>query len=831
MGRRAAPRAARGEEGARVAVRKGTSKFLETRYFGLVIGLLVFGLLIALRFGTILVTQVDQKMLDFNFRLKNTIGATNVQEGVSVVQANPRISPDIMIIGIDDKALARFGRWPFPRRRHADLVNAFARIKNQGDRERALFLDVFFIEPSETAEDDAMLVSSIKNNGRVFLETVLTLDENPPGTAKEFFGRQDALYENVGKITTIKGDWLKVSTFFGVDSPLKPYASATHGYGHANFLADPDQVYRRQPLVAKLSELEEEIPLDQLAVDRTLDRANFERLAWIDKSNIPHDIPYPLTPAVIAGLKRQMERNAPQKVETSADGKTQRSYYVVREYRDTFLPSITLSLALEYTHKTMSDVEVVLGKYIRIPNPQMFNSDTQQWEPYKLTVRPPKYDKDGNLVKEGVFRTLGELRIPIDETGAMAINFMGPRSSPNPEEQQTFPVRSYAGYAGSITSPDPAKWPPTKKVGNMILMVGPFAQGMAEDEKPTPFGLMYGVEIHANALNTILMNNFLKFADPWLETLILFVIVMLTSLMVSRLSTIWSLVISVGLILVYFFVYLIIFEQNDLVLNFFAPALGVFLCFLAVIAYRTVFEERDKRRIRDMFGKYVSPAVVDEILQAPPELGGVDKELTVFFSDIRGFTTLSESMTPQELVNHLNLYLTAMTDLILDYKGTLDKYVGDEIMCFWGAPLPQEDHALLSCKCALRQIEVLKKMNASWPPERRITIGIGINTGIMTVGNMGSIGRMNYTLMGDNCNLGARLEGTNKEYGSTIIISEFTFAQVKDRVVARELDNIRVKGKNKPVLIYELIDVPEGLEPPTADGGSRKASVKARVEA
>ena len=128
--------------------------------------------------------------------------------------------------------------------------------------------------------------------------------------------------------------------------------------------------------------------------------------------------------------------------------------------------------------------------------------------------------------------------------------------------------------------------------------------------------------------------------------------------------------------------------------------------------------------------------------------------------------------------------------------------------------MPQEEHALLACKCALRQIEVLNKMNSEWPPEKRISIGIGINTGIMTVGNMGSIGRMNYTLMGDMCNLGARLEGTNKQYSTTIIISEFTYAQVKDRVIARELDNIRVKGKNKPVLIYELIDVIDGLEPP-----------------
>jgi adenylate cyclase len=238
------------------------------------------------------------------------------------------------------------------------------------------------------------------------------------------------------------------------------------------------------------------------------------------------------------------------------------------------------------------------------------------------------------------------------------------------------------------------------------------------------------------------------------------------------------------------------------------------LTFVSVVVYRVITEERDKRRIRETFGKYVSPKVVDQILEHPPELGGVDKELTVFFSDIRGFTTLSEAMTPQELVNHLNIYLTEMTDIILEYQGTLDKYVGDEIMCFWGAPLPQEEHAMLACKSALRQMEALRKLNEQWPPERRINIGIGINSGIMTVGNMGSLGRMNYTLTGDNVNLGARLEGTNKQYGTNIIISEYTYGLVKDRVVVRELDNIRVKGKNRPVQIYELIDVNEDMEPP-----------------
>ncbi len=709
-------------------------------------------------------------------------------------------------------------------------------MKDKGQRERAVFIDVFFIEPSETPEDDALLVSSIKNNGHVYLETFLTDNQNPPGTDDEFFGRQDILDQKSGTITDIKGDWLKVNTFFGLQSPLKPYARAVAGYGHANFFADGDQVYRRQPLVVRLSRLEEEIPFDDLKVDTPVDRAGFERLAWIGKDSVAHDIPLPLTVAVLADLKRQLEKSAPLRVEEKTETTPARSYYVVRKYKDTFLPSITLSLALDYMNRKLSDIEVVLGKYIRIPSPQSFNVDTQAWEPYKLLVAPAQVDKDGNVTREAQYKTLDEIKIPIDETGSLQINFMGYPSSASPDEQQTFPIRSYSGYAGAAPPPDPAKWPNTKRVGNMILMVGAFSQGTASDQKPTPFGLMYGIEVHANALNTILMNNFLRSAGSGVNTLLLFALIMLVSLMVSRLSTVWSLVVTIGSMIVYFVVYTLLFDLDNTIIDFSGPAIGVFLSFLAVVAYRMIFEERDKRRIRDMFGKYVSPAVVDEILKNPPELGGVDKYMTVFFSDIRGFTSLSERLPPQELVNHLNQYLTPMTDLILEYKGTLDKYVGDEIMCFWGAPLPEPDHALLACKCALRQMEVLAEMNKGWPPEKRLDIGIGLNTGKMTVGNMGSLGRMNYTAIGDEVNLGARLEGTNKGYYtesaghySRVIISEYTYSLVKDKVIVRELDNLRVKGKNKPVVIYELVDVIEGLTPPAKVEGKGKVAAGSAI--
>jgi adenylate cyclase len=225
-------------------------------------------------------------------------------------------------------------------------------------------------------------------------------------------------------------------------------------------------------------------------------------------------------------------------------------------------------------------------------------------------------------------------------------------------------------------------------------------------------------------------------------------------------------------------------------------------------------EQREKKYIRQTFSKFVSKSVVDELLKDPDKLklGGEKKILTVLFSDIRGFTTISERLTPEALVEHLNEYLQAMTDIVFKYLGTLDKYVGDEIMAFWGAPIPQDDHAVLAARAAVEMMHVLDGLNKKWATEGKpeLHIGIGLNTGDMVVGNMGSSSRMDYTLMGDNVNLGARLEGTNKIYNTGIIISEATYEYVKEHIIARELDLIRVKGKELPVKIYELVDIKEG---------------------
>jgi len=768
----------------------------EARYFGIVIGLFVF-LLTTVIGNFVFFKTAGNFVRDLQLGMRNLVEVKSDQKGVTQKDTDSgKISDDIVVLGVDTQSIQNFGRWPWPRYRHADLLSTLSRIKDQSQRESASMLDFFFFDPSSEAQYDASLRKSIGENGKTLLEGVLLDSFSEVTQDPERNAPFDYLIAEKGSLTNVSGDTSHMPSFFSMQGPLIPFAEKDKSYGHATFYPDSDKVFRTQLLVAKVSRVQDSFEFKTDDARFKSASSKFERLVWFDKNNVDHTIPQPLNDKDMLDLVKVITTESPPiQEDTNGDGKIDKSYVPIYRFKEYFVPSITLSLASEYYKVPLNNIRVYLGDKIVLPNPTVLAKDSD--------IRIPLTSKNGVALKE--------LEIPINDQGGMLINFMGPRSSePGLGEYQTFTIRPYSGYASIGTNPDRTTWPNTLALRNKLLLAGAFTQGMADDEKLTPVGLMYGVEMHANALNTIITGNFIRSLPGWSNVLLLFLIILGIALLSSRASPAWAFLLTFGFIIIFFFATLLLFESTSIVIDFVQPVVGALVTLIMIIAYRVMTEERDKRMIKAMFGKYVSPQVVDQLMQTPPELGGVDKEISVLFSDIRGFTTLSESMTPQELVNHLNVYLTAMTDLIHEYDGTLDKYVGDEIMCFWGAPLPQQEHALLSCKCALKQMDKLRELNESWPPERRIDIGIGINSGIMTVGNMGSIGRMNYTLMGDNVNLGARLEGTNKQYGTHIIISEFTYGMVKDRVIARELDNIRVKGKNKPVLIYELLDIADG---------------------
>jgi adenylate cyclase len=250
-------------------------------------------------------------------------------------------------------------------------------------------------------------------------------------------------------------------------------------------------------------------------------------------------------------------------------------------------------------------------------------------------------------------------------------------------------------------------------------------------------------------------------------------------------------------------------------LNFTLPAMTLTANVMLVSLYRALVEEKEKRKVRSAFSRYLNPEVIRRLLLNPKLVEPRKTEITVMFSDIRGFTTISEKLDAQELAIFLNGYLSDMTKIVFGTQGTLDKYIGDAVMAFWGAPIEEPDHALNACKAALAMMQRVHELQEKWEAEGKpkLDIGVGLNSGPASVGNMGSELQYGYTALGDTVNLSSRLEGLNKDYGTHILVNESTYTAVKEAgFLFRELDIIRVKGKLQPVVIYELVGRAAELE-------------------
>lgn len=323
---------------------------------------------------------------------------------------------------------------------------------------------------------------------------------------------------------------------------------------------------------------------------------------------------------------------------------------------------------------------------------------------------------------------------------------------------------------------------------------------------------MFGVYLHANAVNTLLNNKNLDHLNILLEGIILliFALVYLIYLLKTEKYTVTNLIVAVVLGIIILVSNIILFD-NGILFNGWYFLLVLVILYLFVLMTHYVLLYLSKQDMRKLFSFYLSEAILEDLLDSPKEvkLGGVRKDMTVLFSDLRGFTTLSEGMTPEELVSILNTYLTEMTKIVFDYHGVIDKYMGDAVMAFWGAPLDDEDQVERACLSALKMKNHLDEMNKNkvWcKDDVELKLGIGINSGEMIVGNMGGSQRFDYTVMGDSVNLGARLEGLNKIYGTEVIVSQYSYEIIKDKFICRLLDKVAVKGKTEPVLIYELVD-------------------------
>ena len=410
---------------------------------------------------------------------------------------------------------------------------------------------------------------------------------------------------------------------------------------------------------------------------------------------------------------------------------------------------------------------------------------------------------------------LGSKRfIPTDEYGRTLIYYYGP--------SETFEPLSVVDIIEGKIDP--------QRIQGKIVLIGATALGIY-DLRVTPFSeVMAGVEKHANVIASIIDNRFLRKAAISLNLIILIISGLLLSFAVGRFKASFSFIITSLITILIIALSYYLFTGRGIWINVAYPVITVLLIFAYGIVYSHAVEERYAKRIRAMFSSYVTERVVNELIKNPgmAKLGGERKEMTILFSDVRGFTSFSETHPPEEVVPILNEYLGEMTDIIFKWEGTLDKFMGDAILTFWGAPMKQEDHAERAIKCALEMMKRLKELQEKWRSEGKIVLdtGIGINTGEVLVGNIGAEGRkMDYTVIGDHVNLASRIEGLTRKYNVHILITEFTMDKIREaidegriwRMEAKGLEKVIVKGKEKAVGIYEVNPIEGTAKPVIVD--------------
>ncbi len=442
-------------------------------------------------------------------------------------------------------------------------------------------------------------------------------------------------------------------------------------------------------------------------------------------------------------------------------------------------------------------------------------------------LRIDKYGPNPNFkgIAEFLFRSneTGDVvgKIPVSEDGKVLINYAGGAhmfahvsisDMLDESNDKMFVLQK-------VKDPQTGNWMDNDRIEvskkeflkDKVLIFGATAIGVY-DLRVTPFDENFpGVETHANVADNLIRRDFLLHhaKEGHFMPLAMVAIGILLAFSLSHLGALYGLGITFLLAAAVLWIDKTFLFEKGILVSVGFPLIQILSTYLVMTFYKYFTEERAKKELRSTFSKYVSPQIVAEILADPKnlELGGRKEHITVFFSDVRGFTTIAEKLDPRALSDLLNSYLTPMTDLVFKNQGTLDKYMGDALMAFFGAPISYQNHAHHACRCALQNLEKLAELVEVYKQKGLplIDIGIGLNTGDCSVGNMGSETVRSYTVMGDAVNLASRLEGINKTYGTKIIISENTYGEAKDKFFCREVDWVRVKGKKEPVKIYELI--------------------------
>src|SRR5262245_44369923 len=624
---------------------------------------------------------LDRKFLDFRHLLRGPVTA----------------SDRVVIVAIDEPSLVRFGRWPWPRARLAELIE---RLDAAGVV--AIGLDVVLDQPATAIDrraleaaldadprrpaavlrdvvrneldDDARLAAALQRSGRVVLAHFFEFGGAP---APELIPATAALPELTvlalggARLADVPGP--PVATRARV--PVASLATAAAGTGHINFAPDPDGLYRRLPIAVRIG--------------------------------------------------------------------------------DRLVPALALEL-------------------LRVSGGASAT----------LTVGP------GGVTTARV----GAEDLPVGGAGQLWLAFLGP------------PRTVATVGAGDVLTGQV----PVDRLAGRIALVGFTAAGF--DEVSTPFAaVMPGVELQATVLDNLLRDRALH--RPWWLVPAEAVVIVLLGLIVGPVLRLlhggWGTVAAIVLAAAYVWGTQMLFTSSGLALGGLYPLAALVFCMAGGAAYLSVVEEGEKRKIRTAFRHYVNPEIADLITRDPSHLrlGGERRPISVLFSDIRSFTGLAEGLPPETLGEMLGQYLEAMTEVVFAHGGLLDKFIGDAVMAFWGAPVEAEDHPARCCRAALDMLTALEELNRRWTDAGlpRLGIRIGINSGNAIVGNFGSSQRFSYTAVGDTVNLASRLERLNEEYGTTVLIPEDTRAAIGDEFVCREVGRTTVRGRTQATTVHELV--------------------------
>ena len=736
---------------------------------------------------------LDRSMLDFKFRNRS-------QDSLP--------PPQVAIAGIDEASLDEFGRWPWSRDVMADLITQLTR-----GGAKVIAFDVAFTDDDRNQE-----YQGLKKVQELFRESALlpaSDDMRELDMGLETLAESQAeLADNIsGLKTTLK----RAPT--SLRAELAKSLAALKSLQARNRVALAESVSRLSSVKQHSSEFHQALgtKITAISADLAMARAIADSpqtvlgyICYFDQRHITGVAQEQIKPQ-IARLHPSSLEQVFESTELNIGGST---IYQSSPATDVDINEIPLGqdiLAAQAPLEILAKNTNNFGYFNATPDPDgpmrqiplFLRYDGKLYPSLALKAAAIYFGYDIRPLRGELFpNTLsgvdvgGERAVPTNEQGVQLINYYKDPASYFPH----FSVKDIIN--GRI---DPSSF------RDKVVFVGMTAQG-GYDLRPNPFSpATPGVYIHAMVAQNMVDSRFL---ERWtgialLEALAYLIMGLAFALVLPKLSPVVGLLTTLFTALaLYIFDTAWVFPNGHWMLLVF-PTIQLFFLYLGVTIYGYFTEGKEKRQIKNAFQFYLSKSVVDEVLDDPTKLslGGEKRVCTVLFSDIRGFTTISERLAPEKLTALLNEYLTPMTNIVFKHEGTLDKYMGDAIMAIFGAPVAHPDHAARSCLTALEMMEKLEVLHADWRgvglPE--LDIGIGVNTGPMSVGNMGSKVRFDYTVLGDNVNLGSRLEGINKQYGTNIIVSEYTYNYAKDAIYARELDSVRVKGKRDPVKIYELL--------------------------